>query len=260
MLGFKKFVFVTLISTLAFSSSSHADALANLKSKGTIRIAVGLDFQPFGGVGPDMKPMGYDIDVANHVGEKLGLDVELVPVINSNRIPYLQTDKVDVIISTLGKTAEREKVIDFTSPYGLMFNAVFAPANIEIKALTDLAGKTIGVTRGTIVDIELTKIVPSDAIIKRFEDEDKTTSAFLSNQVDAIGTVDLAIKALNKRNPARVPEVKVIINRSPLYVGLSKGEPELRNAVDAILSEMKVDGSLDAISQKWLGEPVAKDL
>ncbi|WP_394890479.1 transporter substrate-binding domain-containing protein [Mesorhizobium sp. AaZ16] len=249
--------FVTLCGV---GTAVTAGVLDDIKSRGVVRVAVGEDFQPFGGVGPDMKPMGYDVDVANHLGEKLGLGVELVPVINANRIPSLQTGKVDIIVSTLGKTAEREMVLDFTQPYGLMFNAVFAPSNIQINDAAELSGKTIGVTRGTIIDIELSKIVPSDATIKRFEDEDKTTSAFLSGQVDAIGTVDLAVKALIKKNPVRVPEVKFIINRSPLYIGLPKGEVPLREAIDAVLTEMKADGSLNAISEKWLGEPLPDDL
>ncbi|MGG2479142.1 transporter substrate-binding domain-containing protein, partial [Rhizobium sp. BR5] len=76
--------------------------------------AVPQDFPPFGSVAADMAPQGYDIDVANLIGEKLGVKVELVPVTSANRVPYLQTNKVDLVISSLGKNPDREKVIDFS--------------------------------------------------------------------------------------------------------------------------------------------------
>lgn len=64
-----------------------------------------------------MTPQGYDIDVAKLIADKLGVKVELVPVTSANRVPYLQTNKVDLVISSLGKNAEREKVIDFSTAY-----------------------------------------------------------------------------------------------------------------------------------------------
>lgn len=244
----------------SFSSIAKADALADIKSKGVVRIAVPQDFQPFGGIGPDMQPMGYDIDVAKTIAEKLDVQVELVPVNSANRIPYIQTGKVDLIVAILGRTPERDLILDFSSPYGLLFNAVFAPADVSIKTAADLSGKTIGVTRGTIIDIELSKVIPADANVKRFEDENGTAAAFLSNQVDVIGTGDLVAKSIVKKNPPRVPEVKFVINRSPLYVGVSKGEKPLVEAVNAILTAMKSDGSLNKIADKWLGEPLPADL
>jgi polar amino acid transport system substrate-binding protein len=81
---------------------------------------------PYGFVGTDLKPQGLDIDMANYIGAKLGVKVELVPVTSANRIPYLQTKKADLVISTLGKNPEREKVIDFTAAYSPFFIAVFA--------------------------------------------------------------------------------------------------------------------------------------
>ncbi len=61
------------------------------------------------------------MDVANYIAGKLGVKAELVVVVSANRIPYLQTKKADLVISTLGKNAEREKVIDFTAAYSPFF-------------------------------------------------------------------------------------------------------------------------------------------
>ncbi len=94
-------------------------------ASGTLKVAVPQDFPPFGSVGADMAPVGYDIDVATLIAEKLGVKLELVPVTSANRIPYLQTKKVDLVISSLGKNPDREKVIDFTAAYAPFFNGVF---------------------------------------------------------------------------------------------------------------------------------------
>ena len=176
---------MAVAAIFATASASRADALADITARGTIRVAVPQDFPPFGSVGTDMAPMGYDIDMANLIAEKLGVKTELVPVTSANRIPYLQTNKVDLVISSLGKNAEREKVIDFSVAYAPFFNGVFAPADVAVTKAEDLAGKTIGVTRGAVEDLELTKIAPADAVIKRYEDNNGTISAFLSGQVDA---------------------------------------------------------------------------
>ena len=113
--------------------SARADALADVMSRGTLRVAVPQDFPPFGSVGLDMAPQGYDIDVANLIGSKMGVKVELVPVTSANRIPYLQTNKVDLVISSLGKNPEREKVIDFSVAYAPFFNGVFAPDSVAVS-------------------------------------------------------------------------------------------------------------------------------
>jgi polar amino acid transport system substrate-binding protein len=96
---------------LAAVPSAFADGLADIMKAGTIRVAVPQDFPPFGSVGPDMQPQGYDIDMAGLVAAKLGVKLELVPVTSENRIPFLQTHKVDIVISSLGKNPAREKVI-----------------------------------------------------------------------------------------------------------------------------------------------------
>lgn len=245
--------FSAAISVSVLPQIAHADALADIAARGTLRVAVPQDFPPFGSVGPDMVPQGYDIDVGNLIAEKLGVKVEIVPVTSANRIPYLQTNKVDLVISSLGKNAEREAVIDFSSAYAPFFNGVFAPADVTLSKAEELSGKTIGVTRGAIEDLELTKIAPTDATIKRYEDNNGTISAFLAGQVDVVATGNVVAAAILAKNPPKRPELKFLIKNSPCYIGLNKNEAPLLEKVNAIIAAAKTDGSLEAISQKWLG-------
>ncbi len=240
-------------SLLAFSApAAHADALDAIIKTKTIKIAVPQDFAPFGSAGPDLKPVGYDVDMANLIGKELGVTVEIVAVTSANRIPYLQTKKVDLVISSLGKNAEREKVIDFSVAYAPFFSGVYGTAAINMSKVEDLAGKTVGATRGAIEEQELTKTAPSTAIIKRYEDNNATIAAFISGQVDLIATGNTIAAVIAEKSPARAPAMKFVIKDSPCFIGLNKDEPALLAKVNEIVAKAKASGELGKISEKWL--------
>ncbi|KAF1020592.1 MAG: ABC transporter glutamine-binding protein GlnH [Paracidovorax wautersii] len=181
----KRHFSLALIAAALFGASAvaHAqNALADIQKSKTIKIAVPTDFPPYGFAGLDLQPQGLDVDMAKLIADKLGAKVELVPVTSANRIPYLQTKKADLVISTLGKNPEREKVIDFTHAYAPFYQGVFAPKTLTVKSFADLSGKTIAVTRGAMEDEELTKVGPADMTVKRFEDQAATTAAFAAGQ------------------------------------------------------------------------------
>ena len=252
----RRFVTLAALAVSALPLSAHAQtALDVVMARKLIRIAIPTDFPPYGFVGTDLKPQGLDIDTANLIAAKLGVPVELVPVTSANRIPYLQTKKADLVISTLGKNAEREKVIDFSSAYSPFFQAVFAAKSMNVKSAADLAGKTVGVTRGAIEDLELTKIAPPTADVKRFEDNNATVSAFVSGQVQVIATGASVAGNMMARNPAMNTEYKFVLKDSPNFIGLNKGEDKLRLKVNEIIAAAKAAGELDKMAQKWLGRP-----
>lgn len=245
----------TLGAALHAAPAAAQSALDEVMGKKLITIAIPTDFPPYGFVGTDLKPQGLDIDMANLIAAKLGVKAELVPVTSANRIPYLQTKKADLVISTLGKNAEREKVIDFTAAYSPFFQAVFAPRALAIKAWPDLAGKTVGVTRGAIEDMELSKMAPAGADIKRFEDNNATVSAYVSGQVQVIATGASVAGNLMHRNPQMGTEYKLLIKDSPNFIGVAKGEDTLRLKINEIIGAAKASGEIDKLARKWLGRP-----
>lgn len=245
---------------LLSSVPALADGLDNIKKAGALRVAVPQDFPPFGTVGADMKPVGYDIDAAALIAREMGVKLELIPVSSTNRIPYLTTGKADLVISSLGKNPDREKVIDFTNAYAPFFNGVFGPADTKVAGPADLAGKTIAVTRGSVEDLELSKIAPSTAVIKRFEDNNTTLSAYLSGQTQLAATGNVVAAALNERTKLRPLTPKFLIKNSPCFVGVNKGETALIARINDILAKAKKDGSLNQIAMKWLRNPLPADL
>ena len=246
---------ITGAALLAAGAVHAQTALDTVMSKKQINIAVPTDFPPYGFVGTDMAPQGLDVDMARYIAGKLGVKLELVPVTSANRIPYLQTKKADLVISTLGKNPEREKVIDFTAAYSPFFQAVFAPKTLAVKGPADLAGKTVSVTRGAIEDMELTKVAPATADIKRFEDNNGTVSAFVSGQVQVLATGASVAGNMMARNPQLNVEYKFVLKDSPNFIGVGKGEDALRTRVNQIILEAKSTGELDKMATKWLGRP-----
>lgn len=247
-------------ATTLFAGASHADALEDILKNKTLRVAVPQDFPPFGSIGPDLKPVGYDIDVAKMIARDIGVTLEIVPVTSANRIPYLNTKKVDLVISSLGKNEERARVIDFSAAYAPFFNGVFGAANQKIGKADDLAGKTVGVTRGAIEDLELTKVAPQSATIKRFEDNNTTISAYLAGQVPLIATGNVVAASISEKQPNKKLDVKFLIKNSPCYIGLNKNEAALLEKVNAIVAGAKKDGRLNGIAMKWLKAPLPAEL
>lgn len=253
-----KRLFLATVALAAFASlgQAHAQtALDEVMKAKTVKIAIPTDFPPYGFVGTDMAPQGLDVDTARLIASKLGVKVELVAVTSANRIPYLQTKKADLVISTLGKNPEREKVIDFTAAYSPFFQAVFGAKSLAVTGFADLAGKSIGVTRGAIEDQELTKLAPPTADVKRFEDNNATVSAFVSGQVDLIATGASVAGNMMARNPNLAAEYKLLLKDSPNFIGVAKGEDALRLKVNEIIIAAKKSGEIDALAKKWLGRP-----
>ena len=244
------------VAVLVSVPRARADELASIMAAKVIKVAVPQDFAPFGSVGLDMKPQGYDIDMAELIAKALGVRAELIPVTTANRIAYLQTHKADIVISSLGKTPEREKVIDFSIAYAPFYSGVFGTKDIKVDKPADLAGKTVGATRGAIEEQALTDLAPPGTTIKRFEDNNATIAAFVSGQVDLVATGNTAAAVIAERNPQRAPALKFVIKDSPCYVGFNKDEPALKAKLDDIIAKAKAEGELEKLSQKWLKAPL----
>lgn len=249
-----------ILCSLMFSAPmTWADALNDIKAAKVLKVAVPQDFAPFGSAGPDLKPIGYDIDMANLIGKELGVSVEIVPVTSANRIPYLQTKKVDLVISSLGKNAEREKAIDFSVAYAPFFSGVYGLKSVKVSKLDELANQTVGATRGTIEEQELSSTAPSSLTLKRYEDNNATIAAYVSGQIDLVATGNTIAAILIEKAGARAPELKFVVKNSPCYIGLNKEEPALLPKVDEIIAKVKASGELNALSQKWMKAPLPAD-
>lgn len=232
------------------------NALDRITKAGVVRIGVPDNFPPFGTLGTDGQLQGYDIDTAALIAKGLGLKPELVPVASPDRVAALTSGKIDLLISSLGKDAAREKLIDFSIAYAPFFSGVYGPEALAVAKPEDLSGKTIAVTRGTIEDDALAKLAPPDATIERFDGNGRTEVAFLSNQTQLIATGNVVAADIFAQNPLKKPVIKFLLQNSPCYIGIVKGEAELLTRVNAIVDAARKDGSFNRIAQHWLNAPL----
>ncbi|WP_340149316.1 transporter substrate-binding domain-containing protein [uncultured Sneathiella sp.] len=241
------------IAGMAVISQASAD-LSEVLESGTVKIAIPENFPPFGSLGAEGEYVGYDVDVAKMIAEDLGVELELVPVTSKQRIPFLETDRVDLVISSMGANPSRAKSIWFSSAYAPFFSGAFSASEMEISSLADLAGKKVGVTGGTLEDLELTEKGPEGIEVVRFGDNAATLSAYLSKQVDVLVTGNTVAAQLSSDNPGLDIETKFIIKESPAFIGIKKGQLDLLQWVNVFILHKKLGGQLNELSEKWLGQ------
>jgi polar amino acid transport system substrate-binding protein len=238
---------------LAVGLAAHAQAqtVDEIVTRGTIKIGVLIDVPPYGTVNDKQEPDGYDADVAKLMGKYLGVKVELVPVTGPNRIPFLVTGKVDILVATFGITPERAKQVLFSIPYSAIENSVFAKKDSGITKMEDLKGKRVGVPRGAVQDVLLTNALGTTARIQRFDDDASTYQALSSGQVDAIAETGFTGRELYGKQPALGIDERFILLRQPNGITMRKDQFNLHRWVNTFVYYTKNNGELAAIWTKW---------
>jgi polar amino acid transport system substrate-binding protein len=254
----KRLIAGVAVALLALSAVAHADALDDIKKAGKVRIAIDTAIPPFGMTDDKMQPAGSDVETAKLLAQDLGVPLEIVTTTGPSRIPALQSNKADLVISTLSITPERARVIDFSVPYADHPSVVAALPSIAIRSYADLAGKKVAVVRGTTQDTDLTREAKGAQLV-RYEDDATMALAFASGQVDILATARSLLPAISKKNPARIAESKITMQTFYLAVGLRKNEPKLKNWVDEWVRTNLKNGKLAAIYKKYHGIDIPTD-
>lgn len=247
------FAIALAVAAATAAGAAKAADLQEIISNGTVRIGVPIDVPPFGFVDAANEPAGLDVDVANMIGEALGVEVQLQQITSSNRVPYLVTDRLDLVISAMGATPERAQQIAFSSPYSALSIGVFGPDSIAVSSPDDLGSESIAVARGTTQDLELTAAAP-DANIQRFDDDATAAAAFLSGQAQLLATANVVAKDLSDKNPDVELNARFILRYSPTHIGIQQGNPELLRWLDTFVFYNHQTGSLSKLTEKWLGQ------
>ena len=251
---FKKWLksIAIILLSLGFLSTAWAERLEEIISKGVVRIGVPLDVPPFGSQNVNREPEGFDVDMANMVAKALGVKLELVQITGANRLPFLLTDKVDIVISVMGLTPERAKQIMFSAPYANTSLAVYGPKNINVKSAADLTNYKIAAAKGTTQELALSAANPK-ANIMRTEDDATAAAAYLSGQAQLFSTNSIVAIDLGKKNPRKEFDLKFNIRQSPAHMGVKMGEHNLARWLDSFIFFNIMNTELDQLHMKWLG-------
>ncbi len=141
----------TVIATIgaAYAGPAHADALQNIKAKGVLAVGVKADYPPFGYRAPNGDIIGIEPDLARDVAKRLGVKLQLVPVVAANRMQFLEQGKIDLLIATMTDTPERARVIAIVKPdyYASGYNLML-PKSVKLTAWNELRGKPVCAIQG----------------------------------------------------------------------------------------------------------------
>ena len=242
---------VLLVTAISPASAQTVD---DIIKRGHLIVGMDVANPPFGSLGADGQPAGYDADFARLAGKYLGVPVEFVTITPQNRMGYLLTNRVDMIL--LGVTPERARQIWFSIPYAEEAAVLVGPASVNVKTMADLAGKRIGIPRGAMQDIVLTQSAPPGAEIMRFDDQATAVQALIAGQVDLAGTGLLQYQLINQQDPSKHYETKLVLRPLNFAAGIRKGDTDLLQWLNTFTYAIKADGELDAISQKWRHLPL----
>lgn len=249
-----------LISSIALAlglvcaaSGVQARDWATIKQSGTIIAASEGAYPPFNYFqGP--KLTGYEIDVMEAVAKKLGLKVDWRALSFDALISSIRQDRFDVAIASHGITEERQKSVDFALPHYCSGGQIVAKAGGPLK-VADLRGKVVGVQLATTY-AEAAQKTSGAKEVKTYPKDTDALQALLGHRIDAWVTDRFVAKnaiAKNASEGLKAGEM-MFVERDAMI--MRKGNDELRNQINHALTELKADGTLKAISEKYLQEDI----
>lgn len=251
--------------TLGLAAGATAQDLPPLpeaiKEQGKIRIGVKCDSPPFGASGPDGKPQGIEVEMAKKIGEfAFGSPegAELSCITSEARIPSLQSGKLDLILATLGRTAARQEVIDYSNIYFWGTSNVLVPADSPVQKLSDLEGKTVLVVKGASQIKWLEANIPGINILQLNTTADGIQALRQGRADGFVGDGGL-IATLG----SNYPEMRIIEEGLDLGVngiGLRKNEPELQTFVNAALDQLRRENFYQDVITEFVDEPAVAEV
>jgi polar amino acid transport system substrate-binding protein len=249
---------VGIVAAFAASSIVKADTLADIKKKGTLIVGVKTDYPPWGMRDSSGKIVGMEPEMAADVAKRLGVKLELVPVVSSNRMQFLQQGKIDLMIATMSDTPERRKVVGIVDPvYYASGVAILANKKANIKSAADLKGKPVCALQGAFYNNDLQSKYTGQELVA-FKGLPESEQALLDGRCVGFVYDDVVLvwKKAQEKKWADF-EVVALTEWKPVPWGLAVKVEDLDGPWGKFMSETTKDwlksGTLLALEKKWVG-------
>ena len=245
-------------SGTADSGTAQDNSLQNVLDKGTLVLGLDDSFPPMGFRDENNNIVGFDIDVATEVANRMGVELKLQPIEWSTKEMELNTGSVDCLWNGLSIDDERKQAMDLSEPY-MTNRMVLAVLNdSEYTDQASLAGKTIGVQNGSTAEKILEESDFAKTIGNTIGFKDNVT-AFMELETKGIDAIFMDEVVANYAITSQNKDFKVLedgLTEEEYAVGFKKGNTALKNEVQKYIDEMKADGTMTQISEKWFGKDV----
>ncbi len=226
-------------------SFAAGTTMAELSEAGSITVGTKFDQPLFGLVGPDGKPVGFDVEIAKIIASELGIDednIEWVETVSANREPFIQNGQVDIVVATYTINDTRKEVVDFAGPYYVAGQTIMVTeANTDINGPDDLAGKTVCSVEGSTPAQRITDNYP-EAILSLTDAYSNCLEPLRNGQVDALTTDNVILSGFVDQNPGEFKIVGEPFSEEPYGVGLAKDDTDFRMFINDVLEESFEDG------------------
>ena len=241
------------VSGSSSSTTTPSNLLEQIKADGVIVVGTNATNAPWESIDEKGNYVGYDMDLINEIASRMGVTVKIEDMAFDALVAAVQTGKVNVAIASMGAKEERKEKVDFTQMYHQQMH-VYLDSDIAITDMEDIVNYKVGVQSGTLPDQYITNLV-NDGKMK--EDQVSRYEAPENMILDLeAGRIDLVA---GDKNQAKVFEsmynVKIIFECSFFGTGeniaVPKNQPELLNELDSILDQLRSEGYLDQLAEKW---------
>lgn len=264
----KKLFAIALVLVLALTllpaalADAQARTLDEIKASGKLTIGVFSDKKPFGYVDENGEYQGYDVVFARRLAEDLGVELELVSVDAPNRVEYLTSAKVDIILANFTVTPERAEVVDFALPYMKVALGVVSPDAALITDLESLKDKTLIVSKGTTAETWFTANAPEVKLLK-FDTYTETFNALLDGRGDALSTDNTEVLAWALENPGFTVGIESLGSLDTIAPAVQKGNETVLNYINAEIESLAAEqffhADYEATLQPVYGDAVDPD-
>ena len=235
-------------SSEAVSSAAAAD-LTTVEA-GKLTMATNAAFPPYEMTTDAGEFEGIDIDTAKAIAEKLGLELQIDDMDFDAALLSVQQGKADIVMAGVTVTDERKAVMDFSDSYATGIQSIIVPEGSDITSPDDLAGKKIGTQRGTTGYLYCSDDFGEDAVVA-YDNGLTAVQALNNGQVDAVVIDNEPAKAYVESNPG-LKILDTSYAEEDYAIGMNKSNTALLEAVNAALEELKADGTLQSIVDKYI--------
>ena len=245
-------------SGTADSGTAQDNSLQNVLDKGTLVLGLDDSFPPMGFRDENNNIVGFDIDVATEVANRMGVELKLQPIEWSTKEMELNTGSVDCLWNGLSIDDERKQAMDLSEPYMTNRMVLVVLNDSEYTDQASLAGKTIGVQNGSTAEKILEESDFSKTIGNTIGFKDNVT-AFMELETKGIDAIFMDEVVANYAITSQNKDFKVLedgLTEEEYAVGFKKGNTALKHEVQKYIDEMKADGTMTQISEKWFGKDV----
>jgi glutamate transport system substrate-binding protein len=232
--------------------------MAELQDAGEITIGVKYDVPPFGLNNPQTGEVeGFDVDLGNYIAERLGVEPVFREATSDNRIPLLVDGTIDLILSTMTITEERDLEIDFSEPYYIANGDVLVPEGSEIRTIDDLNGNRVCTALGSTYADTIKKEAP-DADLRLVDLYSECFDQIQTGAIDAVSTDDVILTGMVIQDDS-LDILGLEYTTEPYGAGIPDGDTEFKQFVDESIAEFIDSGTWQETYDEWVGQYIPEE-